>query len=199
MLSEQSKYSIIVSQDSTFTTSSSLSAGIIIIILFSSLAFIFIIILLVALIYWAIIKQKNRIEEIERYQQRVTLVSQNKQRIDSTLQGMAQGTFSNITNHYKLESWIICLEEFNSMSIVSMTNECKHIFHTFWLKNWYENTRVESPLKWPFCCTINLPAPFRPENTAADFNNNTLAHSRMNLERSNENRVVPIFIENGFL
>ena len=93
LLSEQSKYSIIISQDSTFTSSSSLSAGVIIIILFSSLAFIFIIILLVALIYWAIIKQKNRIEEIERYQQRVTLVSQNKQRIDSTLQGMAQGTF----------------------------------------------------------------------------------------------------------
>ena len=119
------------------------------------------------------------------------------QKIDFTLQWMRKGVYSNIANPYTLESCIICLDEFDSKSVISITNECKHMFHTSWLKDWYKSIEFNRSLRWPMWKTFNKP--FRIlEESNPNINNNAFVDSRGILIRNNENRISLIFTENAF-
>ena len=85
------------------------------------------------------------------------------------MSSMIQGVYSKIVNHYTTESWVIWFEEFNSNSIVSKTNECNHIFHTFWLKGWYLSIEFHRPLWWTICKTANKFNLSRNESTIQSF------------------------------
>ena len=71
------------------------------------------------------------------------------------MSSMIQGVYSEIVNLYTTESWVIWLEEFSSNSIISITDECNHIFHTFRLKDWYLSIDFHRPPWWPICKTTN--------------------------------------------
>lgn len=75
----------------------------------------------VLMIVWS---RKNRIRESERTKnQTLNQHLQRKVEIDETLQGMKKDYFKNIHSKYKEESCVVCLEEFDSTSIVIKTNE----------------------------------------------------------------------------
>ena len=55
----------------------------------------------------------------------------------------------------KQDTWTICLDSFNEDDSVHLTNECKHLFHSQCLEEWYRNTYSKKEFQWPYWRAAN--------------------------------------------
>ena len=196
MLSESSKYSIIVNQDKVRSTNM-IAIGYIILIVLLSLIWIIALIIWYISIWWCLKRSKTRIIEMERKHNHVDLYLFNQKRINLTMTFMENGTYFEVTNPYAFETWVIWLEKFSSNWIISITNEWKHVFHTLWLRNWYTNIKMNKSLRWPICKTINKP--MHIHNDKLSLNDSSLTHLRIIINRNNENIPNPIYLQSDSL
>lgn len=123
----------------------------IIILCVGSVIFISSLVLLGLTIWWAV-KTVRRIQS-QRY---VFIPPDNnkKQYIEKCLKNMSQNKYSVTDVKFEQTSCVIWLEDFWAESEVYITNECSHIFHTSWLKEWFHNISKTKDLKCPLWSTI---------------------------------------------
>ena len=79
------------------------------------------------------------------------------QYIEQTVSNMTTCTFEKWNPKYKQDSCVICYENFEADSQIWVTNEWDHIFHSEWLRNWYDRIKASKKLTWPHCWTENTP------------------------------------------
>lgn len=100
---------------------------------------------------------KKRQQRIFHAQALLDHVRSQKTRITDTLQTMRNGELKEFDIKFHSENWVVCLDSFDKNSLVCITNECNHIFHSSWLEEWYKNIDPKNSLWWPHWKTINVP------------------------------------------
>lgn len=81
-----------------------------------------------------------------------------------TLAKMRHGSYEEFNAKYHQDSCVIWLEDYKNDSQVHITNEWEHIFHSKWLKEWYQAIPATKPLSCPHWNTVNTPDSTPPDN-----------------------------------
>ena len=80
---------------------------------------------------------------------------ENDQTIEMTIKSMQNGYFNSFQDSLNIDTCSICTDRFNEYSLISLTNEWGHVFHTACLKAYYQSSSTPHYLCCPNCGCVN--------------------------------------------
>ena len=139
ILDNSSSYKITVSQDDGSST-----LLLLIIILWTSISAFLCISsgATFGFIYWNRKRKRNVENSVQMYR------AENDQTIEMTIKSMQNGYFNSFQDSLNIDTCSICTDRFNEYSLISLTNEWGHVFHTACLKAYYQSSSTPHYL----CC-----------------------------------------------
>lgn len=97
----------------------------------------------------------SKLKRVEKYKKKIH--KQKLPEIEEVMYNMQAGNFEDFEREYQYHSWSICKIKFEAGDQCHLTNECVHLFHSDWLKQWYEMVSDMSDLVCPQWNTKNFP------------------------------------------